>query len=188
VQRASGILNHMHPAALFAWHMVHNFLITHRAEWIAPEYIKLWLRGLPQVGAALPTRIIGTLTRMLIARGSYRALHSRQVSCRVVGRNTAACMMVSHTAACARELCSTGRTPTSSTTSRRSRHGALPRLSRNMQRYNRRATYDARTPVAQRSCIGQHKTAQWPAAVFAAAPRRTCRSRPRVPACNASPG
>ncbi len=42
-------MNHMHPVALFVWHMLHNFLLTHRAEWIAPEYIKLWLRGLPQV-------------------------------------------------------------------------------------------------------------------------------------------
>ena len=89
MQRAKGILNHMHPVALFAWHMVHNFLITHRAEWIAPEYIKLWLRGLPQVGAALPDALSVTLPASSVP---VPAISVPVLACLVRGVRTERCI------------------------------------------------------------------------------------------------
>lgn len=31
-----------HPVSIFALHCVHNFLMTHRADWVSPYYVRTW--------------------------------------------------------------------------------------------------------------------------------------------------
>lgn len=51
VTRRSAMIRrwHLHPAHMFAVHMLHNYLITHRQDWADPEYVRLWSTAMPNL-------------------------------------------------------------------------------------------------------------------------------------------
>merc|ERR1712032_1146901 len=40
---------HLHPLYMFGVHMMHNYLMTHRQNWIDPEYVRLWSTAFPNI-------------------------------------------------------------------------------------------------------------------------------------------